>query len=58
MIKKIKIKFNNLFKEISYNFKFARCFGQPYVFAIETTNQCNLKCIMYSEFYHGILFRL
>ncbi len=46
MIKKIKIKFNNFLKEISYHFGFSYCFGQPYVFAIETTNRCNLKCIM------------
>jgi len=46
IIKKIKIKFNNLLKEISYNFGLTYCLGKPSIFVIESTNKCNIKCIM------------
>jgi radical SAM protein with 4Fe4S-binding SPASM domain len=46
MINYLKLKFNNLLKESSYNFSLSYCFGQPSIFAVETTNRCNLKCIM------------
>jgi radical SAM protein with 4Fe4S-binding SPASM domain len=46
MIKKLKIKLNSFLKEISYNNRKIKAYGQPLVFAIEITNRCNLKCIM------------
>ena len=42
----LKRSINEFLSVFSYNYRLTTCLGQPIVSAIETTNYCNLRCIM------------